>query len=677
MFSSDGPRRIFYNPDSTEITPGNLLYNTNGGTVLQKPDITAGDGAQTTTPGFIPFYGTSAAAPHAAAIAALLKSKIPGITPAQIRTALTSSAIDIETPGFDRDAGAGIILAYEALLAAGATPQAALELGTVTATEASGNGNGVVEPGDNASLTVQIKNISPAAATNVSAILTTSTPGINITQNTANYGDIAGQGSAVNTATPYLFTVYPQVPCGTVINFTLTINFGGGNPKVLNFTFIVGAQGTPTIIATLGSAPPAGTGYTVISGTQTNRTFRGGVVSTCTTPKASPGVSAASNLAYHAYTFTNSGTTGQCVTVNMATANVNTNYAVAYNNSGFVPATPGVNYLADAGLSNASQTFSFTAPPGQQFTIVVHEIVAGSGTAAPYNLNVDLRSCVAPPVIINASSPVEITAENAVPANNAPDPGETLTVNLPLINIGTGNSSNLVATLLPTGGVTSPSGPQTYGVVTGGGPAVKKPFTFTAAGNCGDNITLTLSLKDGAADLGTVTYTLQLGTVNVFAPTTFSNTTPILVPGTGTGATGGAPASPYSSDIAVSGLTGKISKITVGLKQFNHTWPDDAGVLLVSPTGQKMIIMSEAGDGTDAVNVNLVLDDAATASLPATGAIASGTYKPTNISTAGDAYVSPAPSGTLPEPRSGRNSYFRLRLQWTKSQWYLETFCYR
>jgi len=121
-FSSDGPRRIFFNPDSTEITPGNVLFGTNGGTLLQKPDITAADGVVTTTPGFARFYGTSAAAPHAAAIAALITSELPAPTPAQIRTALVRSEIDIETPGSDRDAAAGSIIAYDAIIPSGPPP---------------------------------------------------------------------------------------------------------------------------------------------------------------------------------------------------------------------------------------------------------------------------------------------------------------------------------------------------------------------------------------------------------------------------------------------------------------------------------------------------------------------------------------------------------------------------
>ncbi len=113
--SSDGPRRIFYDPSGNAITPGNILFGTNGGQVLQKPDIAAAACNVTTVPGFNPFCGTSAAAPHAAAIAALLLSFNNALTPAQIRTALTSSALDIEAAGTDRDSGAGIVMALQGI----------------------------------------------------------------------------------------------------------------------------------------------------------------------------------------------------------------------------------------------------------------------------------------------------------------------------------------------------------------------------------------------------------------------------------------------------------------------------------------------------------------------------------------------------------------------------------
>lgn len=115
VFSSDGPRKIFYDPNGTAITSGNVLFGTNGGMTLVKPDIAAADGVAAKTPGFFPFFGTSAAAPHAAAIAALVKSARPDYTNAQILTAMKQTALDIRAPGLDRDSGYGIVMALEAV----------------------------------------------------------------------------------------------------------------------------------------------------------------------------------------------------------------------------------------------------------------------------------------------------------------------------------------------------------------------------------------------------------------------------------------------------------------------------------------------------------------------------------------------------------------------------------
>ncbi|MEP6919071.1 MAG: proprotein convertase P-domain-containing protein, partial [Acidobacteriota bacterium] len=110
-FSSDGPRRSFYFGDGTPVTPGNL--SSTGGTLLQKPDLAAADGVAVTGAGGFssPFFGTSAAAPNAAAIMALFKSQNPGFTQAQLRSLLFSTALDIEAAGVDRDSGVGIVMA--------------------------------------------------------------------------------------------------------------------------------------------------------------------------------------------------------------------------------------------------------------------------------------------------------------------------------------------------------------------------------------------------------------------------------------------------------------------------------------------------------------------------------------------------------------------------------------
>ena len=61
------------------------------------------------------FFGTSAAAPHAAGVGALLKSFDPTLTPNALYTALEETAIDMGAPGVDLDSGHGLIQADRAL----------------------------------------------------------------------------------------------------------------------------------------------------------------------------------------------------------------------------------------------------------------------------------------------------------------------------------------------------------------------------------------------------------------------------------------------------------------------------------------------------------------------------------------------------------------------------------
>jgi hypothetical protein len=110
-YSSDGPRRIFFDADGTALTPNDL--SSTGGVVLNKPDLTAADCVSVTGAGSFgtTFCGTSAAAPHAGAIAALIKSTNLALTATQVRAALLASAIDIHGAGVDRNSGVGIVMA--------------------------------------------------------------------------------------------------------------------------------------------------------------------------------------------------------------------------------------------------------------------------------------------------------------------------------------------------------------------------------------------------------------------------------------------------------------------------------------------------------------------------------------------------------------------------------------
>jgi subtilisin family serine protease len=70
-----------------------------------KPEISGPDGVKTSLSAA--FYGTSAAAPHVAGAAALLRAKNPGFSLSQIRWLLTSTAKDVNTAGFDYRTGYG------------------------------------------------------------------------------------------------------------------------------------------------------------------------------------------------------------------------------------------------------------------------------------------------------------------------------------------------------------------------------------------------------------------------------------------------------------------------------------------------------------------------------------------------------------------------------------------
>lgn len=121
---------------------------------------------------------------------------------------------------------------------------------------------------------------------------------------------------------------------------------------------------------------------------------------------------------------------------------------------------------------------------------------------------------------------------------------------------------------------------------------------------------------------------------------TFTNNGNITIPGAGTS----GPANPYPSTIAVSGVSGTVLDVNMSINGYNQTFPDDVDVLLVGPTGQTLIVMSDTGGSLDVVNVNLVFDDEAATSLPDGTQITSGTYRPTNIG-ATDTFPATAPAG--------------------------------
>jgi subtilase family protein len=118
-YSSRGPVTHYFGPveGATPASPLALPEE------VAKPDLAATDCGATTFFAFLSggtwrFCGTSAAAPHAAAVAALLRQAKPGLSNQQVRDALTGSAAPVG--GFGPDAaGTGLV---DALAAIGSLP---------------------------------------------------------------------------------------------------------------------------------------------------------------------------------------------------------------------------------------------------------------------------------------------------------------------------------------------------------------------------------------------------------------------------------------------------------------------------------------------------------------------------------------------------------------------------
>src|SRR5438093_1660609 len=285
--------------------------------------------------------------------------------------------------------------------------------------------------------------------------------------------------------------------------------------------------------------------------------------------------------------------------------------------------------------AQASVVVVVTAPSGVGPLVAT----AGVGALSPpdpdlANNQVTLTTGNVNPLYIIVPAMTFLVSESG-PITGGIDPGETVAINFELRNVGTQPTATLVGTLLAGGGVLAPSAPRTYGVLQPMGAAVGGTFSFTAEGTNGGIVTATLQLNDGPFDLGRVSFNFPLGNV-----VRYTAPTPLDVPEFG-------PVGLYPSTLSVSGLLGQIGKVTVTLSNLSHTYPDDLDILLVGPTSNSVMLMSDAGGGNALMDVTLTFDDTAADALPDRFAIGPGTYRPTDYDST-DLLPSPAPAGPYP-----------------------------
>lgn len=140
------------------------------------------------------------------------------------------------------------------------------------------------------------------------------------------------------------------------------------------------------------------------------------------------------------------------------------------------------------------------------------------------------------------------------------------------------------------------------------------------------------------------TYTYQVTTQSLPAGSpgwSFSNTAPVSIP------IGGA-AALYPSNVVVAGLPISGFRVkSVVLNNLSHSKPEDLDIVLLSPSGQAVLLMSDAG-GTSPVN-NVTYTFADPGQVMTMGANGSGIYRPTNYGVP-DIFPPPGPNITQVSP---------------------------
>jgi subtilisin-like proprotein convertase family protein len=242
-FTSDGPRRMFFDAAGAPAPQ-----------TRQKPDFTAADGVSTSVPDFEQFFGTSAAAPSAAGIAALVRSGNPTATIADVREAFAATALDLAPAGIDPRTGRGLLRADSVVEYTGATPQPLVraEAPTVTTTTDSDR---FLEPGETATVRLPVTNVGDGTATGISVVLTSPDADVTIAPRTRAYGDLP-PGATVSR--DFTVTLAASHPLGKPVTLVARVTFAGVlSPTQATLKLAVGQPAsTPVRFSYTGPAVP-------------------------------------------------------------------------------------------------------------------------------------------------------------------------------------------------------------------------------------------------------------------------------------------------------------------------------------------------------------------------------------------------------------------------------------
>lgn len=152
------------------------------------------------------------------------------------------------------------------------------------------------------------------------------------------------------------------------------------------------------------------------------------------------------------------------------------------------------------------EILSFGVPAGGNYYLRVKG--GSSDSAQLYRLEVAINA----PAVSIALQNHSIVAESHSPANKMVEPGETIQLEIELVNNGTLNVMNVQATLNGPPGFTGFTPVQSYGTLAPGAHE-SSSFVFALQGNCGDAMPLQLFVTADGGYAKTIPIRMTLGTV--------------------------------------------------------------------------------------------------------------------------------------------------------------------
>lgn len=250
--------------------------------------------------------------------------------------------------------------------------------------------------------------------------------------------------------------------------------------------------------------------------------------------------------------------------------------------------------------------------------------VSGYGSLGEYAVSGSIPVSAAPAVL--SVSPTVITQSTPAGQNAG---SQAFTVR----NAGGGTLTYTIAESLPWLSL-SPAGGSSSGA------EVEQTLTYTTTGLAVGTYPGTITVSAAGITGSPQTIAVTLTVTPAGSGLTFTNGTTVTFPGSGSS----SQATPYPSDITVSGVTQSLASVSVELRNLQHTWARDLDLLLVAPNGQSVMLLSDAGgDQPLGAGATLVFRDEA-GSAPENAQLSGGTYRPTNYG-GSDTLPSPAPPG--------------------------------